>query len=186
MKRIDERLSCDEERMLTDCIGQELKEIAHTKFDFQNAVAQEIKLIINDENIYVCNFDKPEDYFGSQEDVPILSIEDSVENFSNCNIISTPFNKEIKDILLVQENQQLFHHGVQTYDIFITRGIIFEFGDFQLSFEKDDWLSSNIIIRKGYDLIKEFAPTSLFEENEWEEGYKGECFRSVKKLTKEK
>ena len=51
----------------------------------------------------------------------------------DCNIENT-----ISKIQIVNENQKVFYKGEQTYDVWVTRGIIFLFADgLELSFEKD-------------------------------------------------
>ena len=78
------------------------------------------------------------------------------------------YRRTIKRIIVVQENQKLFENHALIYDVWLTRGIIFDFGNHQVSFEKGAWLSEQIIIRKGYDLLSEFTPkANRLESNGW-------------------
>ena len=37
-------------------------------------------------------------------------------------------NQFIKKITIINENQQLFENGTQTYNVWLTRGVIFDLG----------------------------------------------------------
>jgi len=79
----------------------------------------------------------------------------------------------------VNECQRLFENGIQTYEVLITRGIIFKFKDgHELSFEKNIWFSEDITVEKGYDLIERFTPVEEFAEG-WSGNYSGECVREL-------
>ena len=55
-----------------------------------------------------------------------------------------------------------------------------DFGDYQLTFEKSVWFSEDIIIRKGYDLIKMFRSENEIEmPGNWESGTNLKCIRST-------
>ena len=92
--------------------------------------------------------------------------------------IRTPVGETISNITLVQENQRLYSGGDQTYDVWVTRGIIIDFGDHQIAFEKSIWFSEETGVHKGYDLIDQFAPAGDFC-NDWDEGLRAECDRQL-------
>ena len=57
------------------------------------------------------------------------------------------------------------------YDVWVTRGIIIEFGDHELAFEKPVWFSEDIVIRKGYNLIVKFQPVEeICKGGKWKDG----------------
>ena len=79
----------------------------------------------------------------------------------------------------MNECQQLFENGNQSYEVLVTRGIIFKFNDgHELSFEKNIWFSEDITVEKGYDLIQRFTPTTEFEEG-WSGNFHGKCSRDI-------
>ena len=84
--------------------------------------------------------------------------------FAEKQCISNPIDEVIEKVVVVQENQRLYENNRLLYDVWITRGLIFDFGDHQISFEKGPWLSEQIVIRKGYNLISEFTPESKIME----------------------
>ncbi len=182
MKIVDERIGLEERKILENCIGKELISITHDAFDFNNSVSQRVQVDVDNSSFYICNFDRPEDYYGSEEDIPILSIEKTINLPALEHPVTTPFNRVIKKILIIQENQRLYENDKQIYDVWLTRGVLFDFGDGQLAFEKDNWLSSEIFIRRGYELLKEFAPEDEFMKEEWPDGVRGECSRIIEQI----
>ena len=72
----------------------------------------------------------------------------------------------------------MFENGEQTYDVWLTRGIIIDVGDRQIAFEKDVWFSEEIIVHRGYELSKEFSPTEDFCVH-WDSSVKAECSREA-------
>lgn len=179
MNKIDVRLKDEEKNMIQSLVGETLVSIEHDAFTFVNASSQVVKLNTSIGSFYLYSFTEPLDYFGSMEDVAVWSFEYErykVVDFKS--FIETPFKQRIKSISLVQENQLLYKNGTIIYDVWLTRGIIIDFGDHQLSFEKAAWLSEDIYIQKGNNLIEKFASTDTFGEG-WEEPYRAECSREV-------
>ena len=121
------------------------------------------------------------DYYGAEEDVAVLSVEkECYPAVNEKNFISTPVNSVVQKVLVVQEEQKLSEGGKTLYDVKLTRGIILEFGDYQISFEKAVWFSEDIIIRKGYDLIDKFsAAEKLCKKDNWQENMKMQCSRTI-------
>jgi len=180
MKRIDIRLKEDEIQFLRSLIGNELKAIYHDEFNFVNSSSQVVGFETATANFYLYSFTEPQDYYGTTEDVAIWSVEDTRYPLLNSKIlVNTPINQKVCSIQLIQENQRLFKNGIQIYDVWVTRGIIIDFGDRQISFEKAIWFSEEIYIQKGYDLIKKFASTNNFVESDWDIGITAECSRSI-------
>ncbi len=94
-----------------------------------------------------------------------------------------PVELPVQRILVVQENQQLFENGEQTYDVWLTRGMLFDFGEFQLAFEKAVWFSEEIYITRGQNLISKFTPASNFcNPDRWEDGIEAKCFRKIEHI----
>ena len=96
------------------------------------------------------------------------------------SFVPTPVQEKIATIRTVQEHQRLFENAQQTYDVRVTRGIIIDFGDHELAFEKPVWFSEDIVIRKGYDRIEKFQPVEeIYKAGKWKDGVTMECSREV-------
>ena len=77
----------------------------------------------------------------------------------------------------------MFENGEQLYDVRLTRGIIFDFGDYQLSLEKAVWFSEEIYINRGDDLIDKLQPVSALTDSDgWRDGLEARCERKISGL----
>ncbi len=177
-KMIDISLSDKEEEMLRSCIGKRLQAYSHDEFQFTPSSTQAVQIMMDgNKSYYLYSFTKPCDYFGSQEDVAVWSLEDRpLPLIANKHFVTTPVEEVVKEIMLIQENQCVCFKDNQSYNVRLTRGIIIDFEDHQIAFEKDIWFSEEIIIHKGYDLLNRFTPTDRFGKD-WEEGVRTECSR---------
>jgi len=184
MNTIDIRLKEADLQILKSVIGEPLENIEHDEFIFTNTSSQVVRFNINGEQIYLYSFTEPLDYYGSIEDVAVWSVEKTeYPLIAEKDFIKMPIKQTITSITLVQENQQMYDHGEQTYDVWVTRGIIIDFGDHQLSFEKPVWFSEDIIIRKGYDLLNAFKPVAdITNAENWNEGIELKCNRIIEIL----
>lgn len=163
-------------------IGKKINALLHDPFAFINASSQVVQLNLENGIYYLYSAVEPIDNYGVVDDVAIWEwTTTKYPIIDKKTFISTPINEKIKEIHLVQENQRLYKDGEQTYDVWVTRGIIFilENGR-EVSFEKAVWFSEDIYINKGYNLIDTFQSTDDFAE-EWEESeeYRGECERRI-------
>lgn len=180
MTCIDIRLKPHEVAKLKQLPGKKLEYIVHERFLNSNLVFFVIKIKVeNIDPFYIYSSVETLDYYGALEDVAVMSIVDEPPfEYDQLELITTPINETIRSIDLVQETQQEFCCGEQEYDNHVTRGIIFNFEDSQLSIEKSIWFSESFIVGRGKDLIKTFTPTSSFEDD-WAPGHSGKCFRNV-------
>lgn len=166
--------------MLQNLVGKELKAIYHDKFDFISSSSQMIGFESENLVFYLYSFVEPLDYFGSTEDVAVCSIETKKYPMAESkDLIKTPILQTVKRIQVIQENQRLYKNNVQIYDVWLTRGIIIDFGDRQISFEKAVWFSEEIYIQKGYNLIEKFSSADSFVANEWNDELHAECSREI-------
>ena len=139
MKTIDKRLTLDEVNLLKSFVGKSLTLYSHDEFVYSSASSQAVEIVIESVPYYLYSFVENEDYFGTQEDVAIWSFtEEKLPIIDSKSFVKTSVNSVIKRITLVQENQRLYENGKQTYDVWLTRGIVFDLGDRQIAFEKDD------------------------------------------------
>lgn len=177
MKKIDIRLKNYEVDILRSMIGKELLKIEHDEFQFTPTSSQVLSMVVENDTHYLYSFAEALDYFGHIEDVAVWSVTDEeLPIIGMKSFVTTPIKEFIKGITLIQENQRIYENGEQTYDVLLTRGIIIYVGDRQISFEKDIWFSEEIIVRRGYDLSKEFTPTEDFCDH-WDSSLKAECSR---------
>jgi len=185
MTSIDIRLKDADTQLLKSFIGKELESIEHDEFLFTNTSAQAIQINFEDGCAFLYSFSEPLDYYGSIEDVAVWSVEEKeYPLISGKSFIRTPVKQIIKGIQVINENQRLYESGIQTYDVWVTRGIILELSDHQICFEKPVWFSEDIIIRKGYNLQNTLAPVSEIENpSKWASDTIIRCSRFVEKYS---
>ena len=177
MKTIDIRLSESEVDMLRSMIGKEILACLHDEFQYTQTSTQAVGMMVGDTTYYIYSFVEGLDYFGTDEDVAVLSISDEkLPIIDSKTFVKTPVNEVVKGITLLQENQRVYQDGKQTYDVWLTRGIIIDVGERQIAFEKDVWFSEEIVVHRGYDLEKKFSPVESFGED-WDASIKTECSR---------
>lgn len=181
MISIDIRLKDHETKILQATVGNTLENIKHDTFIFSNTSSQAVKIDMTNASFYLYSFTEPLDYYGSQEDVAVWSIEEKTYPLiTNKSFINTPIKEKVVKTQIVQEHQMLFENSRQTYDIWLTRGIIFNFGEHEVAFEKPVWFSEDIVIWKGYDLIEKFQPVeNICKTEKWKDGARMECSRKV-------
>lgn len=128
-------------------------------------------------------------YFGVTDDYAVFKMINSTDSnvqsfFLDTEQINTPIKEKISKIIVVNENQKLYKNGIQTYDVWLTRGIIFCMDEREVSFKKDMVpFSEEIYINKGYKLIDAFEDNNDFcDDWDEQEGYHGECSREIIEL----
>ena len=184
MKTIDIRLTEKEMKLLSSFIGKPFHAVLHDEFSFVNSSTEAVQFNIGDETTFLYSFTEPMDYYGSTEDVAVWTLEKTAYPvIQQKKFIKMPVELPVQRILVVQENQQLFENGEQTYDVWLTRGMLFDFGEFQLAFEKAVWFSEEIYITRGQNLISKFTPASNFcNPDRWEDGIEAKCFRKIEHI----
>lgn len=142
-----------------------------------SSVTKIVGLYIGDEVYKMSNVQEPVDYYGNMDDVTICrfikaKVADIHSALEGVTQIDTPINGCIEKVVLVNENQQVFENGTQTYDVWLTRGVIFMVDGREISFEKQNWpYSEEINIERGYNLIDKFGDVRDFSED-WDPGIK--------------
>ncbi|MCD7723276.1 MAG: hypothetical protein LUH82_04940 [Clostridiales bacterium] len=180
MVNINDSITKMSSDILQKLVGKQFMYYKQDEFMFTNDVYGIVGLCIENEFYALTNFIETRDYFGANEDVGIfkfcvVSKEDIHSYIQGKQMIKMPVNAQIARITVINEHQKLFKDGIQTYDVQLTRGIIFELSDgLEILFEKDIWLSEDITIRKGYKLIDKIAST---DTNGWESEYRFEYER---------
>lgn len=184
MKQIDVRFSALDMAEIKGMVGKKLLKYKCDPFEFSPSVYGIVGIAFENMSFAFTNIVTAMDYYGEQEDValfkmqrtPFSSIQSLVQNQT---MVETPVESIVAEILVINEKQQLFERGIITYEVLVTRGIIFKFEDgHELSLEKNIWFSEDITVKKGYDLIQHFTPTTEFEEG-WSGDFRGECTREI-------
>ena len=184
MKQIDVRFSASDMALIKEMVGKKLVKYKCDPFEFSTSVYGIVGIAFEDAAFAFTNTIVPMDYYGEQEDVALFKVEQtsfiSIRSMvQNQTMIETPVESVVTEVMVVNELQQLFEKGIETYEVWVTRGIIFKFEDgHELSFEKNIWFSEDITVEKGYDLLQRFTPTTEFEEG-WSGNYLGKCSRKV-------
>ena len=184
MKQIDVRFSAFEMSAIKNMVGKRMIKYKCDPFEFSTSVYGVVGIALEDASFAFINTVEVMDYFGEQEDVAIFRLVStpfsSVHSMiQNQKMVETPVESVISEMLVVNEKQKLFENDRQTYEVMVTRGIIFKFEDgHELSFEKNIWFSEEITVERGYDLIELFTLVSEFCEG-WHDNYRGECSREI-------
>ncbi len=180
MNTIDIRFDEQEMNLLRSLIGKHLQSYQHDEFRFTPTSTQAVQFVIEgDTPYYLYSFVESQDYFGVREDVAVWSFSDEKLPIIDKKLfIKTPVREAIKSILLVQENQRTYENNEQAYNVWLTRGIIFDMGENQIAFEKDRWFSEEIIVHKGYALIDQFVSADEFGKD-WAPDIITECSREI-------
>lgn len=162
MKNIQIQLNQAMMNLLKTMIGKSFKKYKCDPFIFTNKVYNRVGLYIDDSVFLLSNDLTVIDYFGEDEDISAFSIETTIDSkvvsgLKDTELIATPVEATIKEIRVIQEERKLFQHGVLTYNLTSTRGLIFVLeDDREISFEKADQYSEDIFVNRGHDLINKF------------------------------
>lgn len=174
--------------VMKNLIGKRFQCYKCDAFDFTNSVTQIVGLYIDDKIYTITNMQETVDYYGNEEDISVCRFtqadDEAVRSaFLDTEMIQTPIEGIISKIAVVDENQKVFT-GDEDYDVWLTRGILFEVDGREISFEKDIVpFSEEIIIRRGYRLLDKFSDEKEFLEG-WDKCVKAACRREIKEVLK--
>ncbi len=184
MKTIDARFDETMISCLKSIIGQTLTKYKCDPFVFSQAVFGIVGIYTEQGCYALTNEIETLDHFGADEDVAVFRFKTSQDSeihslLDGISMVETPVGRKIKEIRIVNENQRLFKNNEQTYDVWVTRGIIIILeDDREISFEKQVWFSEMISVNRGENLIEQFTSASDFIED-WEVPYRAECERKT-------
>lgn len=184
MKQIDVRFSDQEMADLQSMVGKRMLKYKCDPFCSSHNVYGIVGVRLEDCECAFTNFIEVMDHFGHTDDVALFKINrkpfDQIEScLQEVKMVEYPVNQIIRRIDVVNERQRLYENGMLSYEVLVTRGIIFFFEDAsELSFEKNVWFSEDITVMRGVDLIDLFSPTREFEE-EWYAVFVGKCDREI-------
>ena len=186
MKTYDMRFDAETMAMLQNLKGSVLKSIRSDAETLPSSTYGIAEIITSRGAYALTSTIEVADYFGALEDVAMFRLSPSTgdmpSRLMNTDMTNLPVEEIIQEIQIVNEHQELFHLGEKTYDVQVTRGIIFLLQNGQeISFEKNIWFSEMISIRRGTNLADQFIPVSEFEED-WSDDYVGKCEREIVRI----
>lgn len=171
-----------DQNTLKKWIGKNFVKYKCDPFAYTNSVTAIAGIFIDKEVYKLTNIQTTIDYFGVNDDCGVFTLEQTESNeikslFDNVEQVEIPVSEIIQKITVVNENQQIYKNQEQTYDVWLTRCIIFRFSDREISFEKDNIpFSEEIIIRRGYELVKQLSSEKDFLEG-WDDEITPQCSR---------
>jgi len=181
MISVDVRIS---QEMVKNMVGKTFKKYRCDPFAFTNTVTQIIGLYIGDDVYKITNIQEPVDYFGTPDDIAVFrcNYADNTEiksAFVETEQMDTPVDTVIDEVRIINEHQEVYENGVKTYDVWLTRGIIFVTAGREISFEKENIpFSEEIEIRRGYDLINNYSDVNEFTKD-WDDGITARAVREI-------
>ena len=101
-----------------------------------------VGISVTDTSYAFTNFIEVADYFGDKEDVAFFKLrslpyEQITSQIQDLEMTETPVKSTIAEITVVNERQRLYENDVLTYEVLLTRGVIFKFQEGnELSLEK--------------------------------------------------
>ena len=182
MKELDMRFN---QNVFSNFINKKMIKYKCDPFIYTSSVHGIVGIYIDNQIYEINNKQESVDYFGVTDDYAVFRFHETTEEkvkslLKDIDQITTKIDKKIKKIVLVNENQQTFENGIQLYNIWLTRAIIFFFDDGkELMFQKDITpFSEEIDIKKGYNLIKEIPSEDAFLED-WEDDITPKSSREI-------
>ena len=170
--------------MIQSWIGKKFDKYKCDAFEFTNSVTQIVGLYISDEVYALTNVQEAVDYFGTTDNMAVAKLSVTVDSmiksaFKVVEMVSTPVGEVITSVMIVNEQQTMAINGELAHEVWLTRAIIIEVGDREISFEKDTVpFSEEITIQRGYDLIDKISGNDDFLEA-WDEEYSPAYKREV-------
>lgn len=181
VKTIDMRF---DQRLVNSLVGQIFEKYRSDTFLYTDTVTATAGLFVSGRVFELRNEQEPVDYFGTSEDCAVFRIAETSADrirsfFDDTEQTDTPVGAPVDKIVLINENQKTFSHGEQTYDVWLTRGIVFYAGGREIAFIKDPIpFSEQIEIRRGYDLSAAIPENTDFLEG-WPDGITAEISRQI-------
>lgn len=170
MKKYDFRF---DKELLQSFIGKTFNKYAHPQFVYTKAVSLYVGFMVNDVSYRIENDYEALDYFGWDGEATVLKLyekdwDDIIKSWEDRACI-TEVQEKIKSITIVNDHYSSFKYNEQDYDYWETRAIIFNFGEYEVSFTKNDcWFSMEIEVNKGNNLIEK-VPDGKFILEDFEQ-----------------
>ena len=158
----DLRIDGNAKGLLRSTIGETLIKLRHDPFTTTPSFTAQGELFFEGKILRIRSEETLADFFeAGKEEISALFIdeireEDAVSAFIGIEQIDSPIGKKVKDVWVVDEEIQEFSKGEPGEIYCLTRGIIFVLEERQLAFEKGIWLSEEVFLNEGTDVLEEF------------------------------
>lgn len=173
--------------LLTSLIGQEFVSAKHAKLNDKDVVFEKIEITSSIGRHLIDNrVDWFDDYFSGPEDMPFLDFIELSEDdnpFKTWPEDSTEIkiiNEMIEDILIVQDDCNVYNGDSYCQHIKSSEGIIFVTNKAQYGFFKDNmWLDEHVVIIKDKENALSKAENLKEHYDIFGYPYNGKCKRSL-------
>lgn len=182
MTNLDLRMTERERGILSKLIGRTFDFYQCDEFHFRPAVYQVVYVGIGGGCFALRNQARVVDYFGSEEEVGVLSVEpvndDSITSYVEGGVqVRTPISLKITDIKLVDDFYEM--EGAKRQKISFTKAVVFELGDRKIVLEKDVWFSEDIFVYRGHAVEGKIAAVN----DDLPEGFDGFSFAGARSVS---
>lgn len=97
------------------------------------------------------------DYFGSIDDVAVVSVKEFTTNEIRSHVVGggmveTPVDQIIEDVIVITDMEYMSKDGTDLYRYYFTVAIAFVLSDRQIVFERDCWFSEDFLIYRDQGL----------------------------------
>lgn len=187
MKNLDLTISKKGIELLTSLIEQDFISMKHEKLNDSDAVFEKIEIASSNGRYLIDNYvDWFDDYFSGPEDMPFLDFKELNENdepFKTWSEDSTEtqfINEKIKNILIIQDDCDVYKGDVYCQHIKSSEGIIIVTEKSHYGFFKDNvWLDEQVIIAKDETNVLNKAEGLKDHYDIFGHPFNGKCERSV-------
>jgi hypothetical protein len=153
---VDKRLTSGERQLLKGLVGCVFREYRCDEFHFRPAVYQIVGFYIDDKIFAIENKTQVLNYFGSQEDVSVLTVSEVLNDEIGSHVeggkqVAIPINQRIEDIKIIDDVHTMIKEDEIVFEFAFTKAIVFVLPDKKIVFEKDVWMSEDVFIYRGRD-----------------------------------
>ena len=172
---------------LTGLLGQEFISMKHANLEGRDIVFEKIEIITSSGRYLIDNsVDWFDGYFSGPEDMPFLDFvklsndDNPFKTWAKDSTETQLINERIEDILIVQDDCDVYKGNVYCQHIKSSEGIIFVTSKAQYSFFKDNmWLDEHVVIIKDKENVLSKAESLKEHYNIFGYPYNGKCKRSL-------
>ncbi len=173
--------------LLTNLIGHEFTSMKHAKLKGRDVVFEKVEITSSNGRYLIDNrVDWFDDYFSGPEDMPFLDFlelnegDNPFKTWSEGATETQIINERIEDILIVQDDGDVYKGDVYSQHIKSSEGIIFITDKAQYGFFKDTmWLDEHVVIIKDKNNALSKAESLKEHYDIFGFPFNGKCKRSL-------
>lgn len=173
--------------LLKCLIGHEFNSMKHAKLKGGDVVFEKIEIITSVGRYLIDNYvDWYDDYFSGPEDIPCLSFvklnedDNSFKTWPDDSTETQIINGRILDVLIVQDDGEVYENDEYCQHIKSSEGIIFITDKAQYGFFKDNmWLDEEVVIVKDKENALSKAESLKEHYDIFGYPFNGKCKRSI-------